>query len=167
MITAPAFFKRSTTVEFRVAAGVPARECGQPCAVAPLRVHLVGGGERLALMYTEEGARTLSLRVFNCHERLFDELAASDFSIGEKLWKLDDGQRGEFMSWSGLCRGRLDASKRCDGKCKSARAGGVLQKSSTIEIHVLLPVGSLFTPIGTTFPNWVGAKFQNAPPPLG
>ena len=50
-----------------------------------MRVHLVGGSERLGLMHTEEGARTLSLRIFNCHERLFDELAAGDFSIGEKL----------------------------------------------------------------------------------
>jgi len=48
-------------------------------ASAPLLVHLVGGGERFALTYAEEGARTFSLRVFDCRERLFDELAAGDF----------------------------------------------------------------------------------------
>jgi hypothetical protein len=48
-----------------------------------LRVYLVGGGERFALMYAEEGARTFSLRVFDCRERLFDELAARDFLAGK------------------------------------------------------------------------------------
>jgi hypothetical protein len=67
-------------------------------AIAPLRIHLVGGSERLALVYTEEGARTLSPRIFDCRERLFDELAACDFSVGEELRKLGDGQCGEPMS---------------------------------------------------------------------
>jgi hypothetical protein len=48
-----------------------------------LRVYLVSGGERFALMYAEEGARTFSLRVFDCRERLFDELAARDFLAGK------------------------------------------------------------------------------------
>jgi hypothetical protein len=34
-------------------------------ALAPSRVHLVGGGERFALMYPDEGARAFSLRVFD------------------------------------------------------------------------------------------------------
>jgi len=55
-----------------------------------LRIHSVGGGKGLALMYAEEGARTLSVWVFDRRERLFDELAARNLSIGKKLRKLDD-----------------------------------------------------------------------------
>src|SRR5262249_31401915 len=63
-----------------------ASECWQLRATTPLRVHLVGGGERFALMYTEEGARTFTLRVFDCRERLFDELAAGD-SLLARSWE--------------------------------------------------------------------------------
>src|SRR5262249_17665619 len=117
MMTVPAFFNRSTTLESRVAGGVPTStfeppsvvtpassnrsliEIGMPASagsVAPSRVHLVGGGERFALMYAEEGARTFSLRVFDSRERLFDELAAGDFLAGKYLGKLDHGHRAEF-----------------------------------------------------------------------
>src|SRR6478609_148759 len=82
-----------------------------------------------------EGARTFSLRVFDCRERLFDELTAGDFPAGKKLRKLDDGHRGEFMSWPALRENRLDAPKRCTGKCKSPQTGRVLQKISTIVLH--------------------------------
>ena len=49
-------------------------ESVQLSAVAPLYIHLVGGSERLALMSTEEGARTLSLKIFDCRERLFERV---------------------------------------------------------------------------------------------
>src|SRR5262249_43751101 len=113
-----------------------ASERRQLRATTPLRVHLVGGGERFALMYTEEGARTFTLRVFDCRERLFDELAAGDFLAGKELGKFDDGHRAEFMSSPTLCENRLDAPKRCAGKSKPAQAGRVLQKASTLLIHV-------------------------------
>src|SRR5262249_47202958 len=58
-------------------------------------------------MYAEEGAQTFSLRVFDCLERLFDELPAGDFLAGKKLRKLDDGHGGEFMSSPTLCESRL------------------------------------------------------------
>jgi hypothetical protein len=75
------------------------------------------------------------LRVFDCRERLFDELAAGDFPAGKKLRKLDYGHCSEFMSWPALCENRLDAPKRCAGKSKTPQAGRVLQKVSTLLIH--------------------------------
>jgi len=62
-------------------------------AAAPSRVHLVGGGKRFALLYPEEGARTFSLRVFDCRERLFDELTAGDFEVGQTMRKVVNAQR--------------------------------------------------------------------------
>src|SRR5437879_2946061 len=99
MMTAPAFFNRSTTVESRVAA-------------ATSRVHLVGGGKRFALRYSEERARAFSLRVFNCCERLFDELTAGDFQTDEKTRKVVNAYRGEFASRRALRESRIDTPKR-------------------------------------------------------
>jgi hypothetical protein len=50
-------------------------------------------------MDEEEGPRALSLRVSDCRERLFDELAAGDFLTGKETRKLDDGHRCEFAPW--------------------------------------------------------------------
>jgi hypothetical protein len=44
-----------------------------------LGIRPIGCGERFALMDAEEGARAFSLRVLDCCERLFDELAAGYF----------------------------------------------------------------------------------------
>src|SRR5262245_29532426 len=49
---------------------------------------------------------------------------------------LDHGHRAEFMPSPTLCENRLDAPKHCAGKSKPAQAGSVLQKVSTLLIHV-------------------------------
>jgi hypothetical protein len=87
-------------------------------------------------MYAEESARTFSLRVFDCRECLFDELAAGDFLAGKQLGKFDYGHCAEFMSSPTLRENRLDAPESCTGKSKPAKAGGVLQKVATLLIHV-------------------------------
>ena len=94
-------------------------------AVAPSRVHLVGGGERFALMYPEEGAQAFSLRVFDCRERLFDELTAGYFQVGETMRKVVNAQRGEFASRPALRESRIDTPKRpaeCSKGSKCARS---------------------------------------------
>jgi len=42
------------------------------------------------------------------------------FPLARSCEKLDDGHRGEFMSWPALRENRLDAPKRCAGKSKTA-----------------------------------------------
>jgi hypothetical protein len=44
-------------------------------------------------MYPEEGARAFSLRVFDRRERLFDELTAGYFQVGETMRKVVNAQR--------------------------------------------------------------------------
>src|SRR4051794_1168819 len=112
-----------------------AGECVQLRAAATSRVHLVGGGKRFALRYSEEGARAFSLRVSDCRERLFDELTAGYFQVGETLRKVVNAQRGEFASRPALRESRIDTPKRRAGERKGAQAGGSLQKVSTILIH--------------------------------
>ena len=41
-----------------------------------LRVYAVGSSKRFLIMDDEEGTRAFSLRISDCRERLFDELAA-------------------------------------------------------------------------------------------
>jgi hypothetical protein len=86
-------------------------------------------------MYGEERAGAFSLRVFDCHERLFDELAAGDFLAGEKLRKLDDGHSGELTSLPALRENGLDAPNRGASQRKSTQASRVLQKVTSILIH--------------------------------
>ena len=114
MITAPAFLKRWTTVESRVAAGVPTStfeppsvttpassnrsliEIGMPArsgqlrTAASLRVHAVCGSQRFLLMDQDERARAFPCRILDCRQRLLHELAARDFLIGKTARKLDD-----------------------------------------------------------------------------
>ena len=54
--------------------------------------------ERFTVVHEEEGARAFSLRVFDCRERLFDELAATNFLAGKKTRKLDECHRCKFVS---------------------------------------------------------------------
>jgi hypothetical protein len=86
-------------------------------------------------MYPEEGARAFSLWVFDCRERLFDELTAGDFQVGETMRKFVNAQRGEFASRPALRESGIDTPKRRAGERKGAHAGGVLQKVSTMLIH--------------------------------
>jgi len=80
-------------------------------------------------MYGEERAGAFSLRVFDCHERLFDELAAGDFLAGEKLRKLDDGHSGELTSLLALRENGLDAPNRGTSQRKSTRQAESCKKS--------------------------------------
>jgi hypothetical protein len=88
-------------------------------------------------MHTKESARAFSLRVFDSHKRLFDELAAGDFLAGEKLRKFYNGPGGEFMSLRALSENGLDAPNRNTSERKDAQKSRILQKVSSILIHYL------------------------------
>jgi len=84
----------------------------QFCAAQPARVDLVSSGERFVLVHLQEGARAFSLRVFDCRERLFDELTTGNFLASEKMRKVVNAHHIEFAPRPALRESRIETPER-------------------------------------------------------
>ena len=185
MMIAPAVFNRSTTVESRVAAGVPTSTFDPPSVVTPASSNrsLIEIGmpasagsfapsRRRASTWSAAASASLSCTLRKVREPspCGSLIAASACRTSSRLVIFPLARSSESSTMvivasscpDPLAREQADAPKRCAGKRKSAHTSGVLQKVSTIEIHVFLPCKScLFAPIGR--PPKLGAKLENAP----